>query len=165
DWMGQIYKFLGLTVGVIVPNLSDTERRDAYACDITYGTNNEFGFDYLRDNMKYDRAMMVQRPYRFAVVDEVDSVLIDEARTPLIISGPTDDKSELYKQVDAIVKQVLPADYEFDEKQRSVVLTEDGTERIERLLEAAGLLEGDNLYDFENTQVVHHLNQAMRANI
>ena len=165
EWMGRVYKFLGMSVGVIVPNLTDTERREAYACDITYGTNNEFGFDYLRDNMKYDRALMVQRPYRFAVVDEVDSVLIDEARTPLIISGPTDDKSELYKQVDLIVKQVTPEDYEFDEKQRSVVLTEDGTERIERLLEGAGLLEGANLYDFENTQVVHHLNQALRANV
>jgi len=165
EWMGRIYRFLGLSVGVIVPNLSDHERREAYACDITYGTNNEFGFDYLRDNMKYERSLMVQRPFKFAVVDEVDSVLIDEARTPLIISGPTDDKSELYKQVDAIVRQIVPADYELDEKQRSVVLTEDGTERIERLLEDAGLLEGDNLYDFENTQVVHHLNQAMRANI
>ena len=165
EWMGRVYKFLDLTVGVIVPNLTDQERRAAYACDITYGTNNEFGFDYLRDNMKYERALMVQRPFKYAVVDEVDSVLIDEARTPLIISGPTDDKSELYKQVDLIVKQVTPADYEFDEKARSVVLTEDGTERIERLLEDAGLLEGDNLYDFENTQVVHHLNQAMRANV
>ena len=165
DWMGRVYKFLGLTVGVIVPNLSDQERRDAYACDITYGTNNEFGFDYLRDNMKYERSLMVQRPFAFAVVDEVDSVLIDEARTPLIISGPTDDKSELYKSVDLIVKQIVPEDYELDEKARSVTLTEDGTERIERLLEDAGLLEGGNLYDFENTQVVHHLNQAMRANI
>ncbi|HEX8445404.1 MAG TPA: preprotein translocase subunit SecA, partial [Sphingomonas sp.] len=105
QWMAQIYSFLGLTTGVIVPNLSDQQRRDAYACDITYGTNNEFGFDYLRDNMKYDRGMMVQRPFTFAVVDEVDSVLIDEARTPLIISGPTDDKSELYMQVDAVVKR------------------------------------------------------------
>jgi preprotein translocase subunit SecA len=165
EWMGRVYRFLGLTVGTIVPNLSDQERRDAYAADITYGTNNEFGFDYLRDNMKYERALMVHRPFNFAVVDEVDSVLIDEARTPLIISGPTDDKTELYLQVDAIVKQVTPEDYEFDEKQRSVVLTEDGTERIERLLEAAGLLEGGNLYAFENTQVVHHLNQAMRANV
>ncbi|RYZ57968.1 MAG: preprotein translocase subunit SecA, partial [Proteobacteria bacterium] len=165
EWMGRVYKFLGLSVGVIVPNLSDTERREAYACDITYGTNNEFGFDYLRDNMKYERQWMVQRPYRFAVVDEVDSVLIDEARTPLIISGPTEDKTELYKQVNEIVKHVTADDYELDEKQRSVVLTEDGTERIERLLEAAGLLEGDNLYDFENTQVVHHLNQALRANV
>jgi len=165
EWMGRVYKFLGLTVGVIIPNLSDQERRDAYACDITYGTNNEFGFDYLRDNMKYERSLMVQRPYVFAVVDEVDSVLIDEARTPLIISGPTDDKSELYKSVDLIVKQIVAEDYELDEKAKSVTLTEDGTERIERLLEDAGLLEGTNLYDFENTQVVHHLNQAMRANI
>ncbi len=165
EWMGQVYKFLGLTVGIIVPNLSDAERRDAYACDITYGTNNEFGFDYLRDNMKYLREQMAHRAFNFAVVDEVDSVLIDEARTPLIISGPTDDKSELYKSVQAVVVNLVPVDYEVDEKQRSVVLTEDGTERVERLLEDAGLLEGDNLYDFENTQVVHHLNQAMRANV
>ncbi|PZO90659.1 MAG: preprotein translocase subunit SecA [Sphingomonas sanxanigenens] len=165
DWMGQVYRFLGLTTGVIVPNLTDDQRRAAYAADITYGTNNEFGFDYLRDNMKYDRAQMVQRPFAYAIVDEVDSILIDEARTPLIISGPTDDKSELYKQVDAIVKQLVPVDYEVDEKQRSVTLTEDGTEKAERLLEGAGLLEGANLYDFENTQVVHHLNQALRANV
>jgi preprotein translocase subunit SecA len=165
DWMGQVYRFLGLSVGVIVPNLSDGERRDAYAADITYGTNNEFGFDYLRDNMKYERSHMVQRPFNFAIVDEVDSILIDEARTPLIISGPTDDKSELYKSVDAIVKQLDPIDYEKDEKQRSIVLTEDGTEKVERILETAGLLEGANLYDFENTQVVHHLNQSLRANV
>jgi preprotein translocase subunit SecA len=165
DWMGQVYKFLGLTVGVIVPNINDIDRRDAYAADITYGTNNEFGFDYLRDNMKYERAQMTQRPFSYAIVDEVDSILIDEARTPLIISGPTDDKSELYKQVDVIVKQLVPVDYEVDEKQRSIILTEDGTERAERLLENAGLLEGANLYDFENTQVVHHLNQALKANV
>ena len=165
DWMGQVYRFLGLTVGVIVPNLSDVQRRAAYASDITYGTNNEFGFDYLRDNMKYDRAQMVQRPFKFAIVDEVDSILIDEARTPLIISGPTDDKSELYKAVDVLVKQLVPEDYEVDEKQKSVVLTEDGTEKVERMLEGAGLLVGANLYDFENTQVVHHLNQALRANV
>jgi preprotein translocase subunit SecA len=165
EWMGQVYRFLGLKVGVIVPNISDGERREAYAADITYGTNNEFGFDYLRDNMKYERALMVQRPFNFAIVDEVDSILIDEARTPLIISGPTDDKSELYKAVDAIVKQLVPADYEVDEKQRSIILTEDGTEKTERILETAGLLQGSNLYDFENTQVVHHLNQALRANI
>ena len=165
EWMGQVYRFLGLTVGVIVPNLTDEQRRAAYNSDITYGTNNEFGFDYLRDNMKYDRAQMVQRPFNYAIVDEVDSILIDEARTPLIISGPTDDKSELYMAVDAIVKQLDDADYEKDEKQRSVVLTEDGTEKAERLLEGAGLLEGENLYDFENTQVVHHLNQALRANV
>ncbi len=151
--------------GVIIPNLTDQERRDAYAADITYGTNNEFGFDYLRDNMKYDRASMVQRPFSMAIVDEVDSVLIDEARTPLIISGPTDDRSELYMGVDAIVKQLVPFDYEKDEKQRTVMLTEDGTEKVERMLENAGLLQGANLYDFENTQVVHHLNQALRANV
>jgi preprotein translocase subunit SecA len=155
DWMGQVYRFLGLSVGVIVPNLADQQRRDAYSADITYGTNNEFGFDYLRDNMKYDRAQMVQRPFNFAIVDEVDSILIDEARTPLIISGPTDDKSELYMSVDALVKQLDPVDYEVDEKQKSVVLTEDGTEKVERMLEDAGLLFGANLYDFENTQVVH----------
>ena len=165
EWMGQVYRFLGLSVGVIVPNLSDQERRDAYAADITYGTNNEFGFDYLRDNMKYEREQMVQRPFNYAIVDEVDSILIDEARTPLIISGPTDDKSELYMSVDKIVKQVEEGDYEKDEKQRSIVLTEDGTEKVERLLENAGLLEGANLYDYENTQVVHHLNQALRANV
>ncbi|HEU0133551.1 MAG TPA: preprotein translocase subunit SecA, partial [Allosphingosinicella sp.] len=165
DWMGQVYRFLGLTVGVIVPNLTDYQRRQAYGSDITYGTNNEFGFDYLRDNMKYERESLVQRPFNFAIVDEVDSILIDEARTPLIISGPTDDKSELYMSVDAIVKGLEPADYEMDEKQRSVVLTEDGTEKMERLLEDAGLLHGSNLYDFENTLVVHHLNQSLRANV
>ncbi|HWU94595.1 MAG TPA: preprotein translocase subunit SecA [Sphingomonas sp.] len=165
EWMGRVYRFLGLTTGVIIPNLSDHERREAYAADITYGTNNEFGFDYLRDNMKYERASMVQRPFNFAIVDEVDSILIDEARTPLIISGPTDDKSELYMGVDVVVKQLEPADYEKDEKQRTIVLTEDGTEKVERMLEAAGLLQGANLYDFENTQVVHHLNQALRANV
>ncbi|WP_414899535.1 preprotein translocase subunit SecA [Sphingomonas flavalba] len=164
EWMAQVYGFLGLTTGVIVPNLTDQQRRDAYGSDITYGTNNEFGFDYLRDNMKYERAQMVQRPFAYAIVDEVDSILIDEARTPLIISGPTDDKSELYMQVDALVKQVVPEDYELDEKMKTIVLTEDGTEKIERMLEAAGLLEGANLYDFENTQVVHHVNQSLRAN-
>ncbi len=165
DWMGQVYEFLGMEVGVIVPNLSEQERRDAYAADITYGTNNEFGFDYLRDNMKYSRAQMVHRPFNYAIVDEVDSILIDEARTPLIISGPTEDKSELYINVDAVVKQLVEDDYELDEKQKSVTLTEDGTERAERLLENAGLLEGENLYDFENTQVVHHLQQALKANV
>ncbi|MFN3388830.1 MAG: preprotein translocase subunit SecA [Allosphingosinicella sp.] len=165
DWMGRVYRFLGLTVGVIVPNLTDQMRRAAYASDITYGTNNEFGFDYLRDNMKYDRAAMVHRPFNFAIVDEVDSILIDEARTPLIISGPTDDKSDLYTAIDLIVKGLVPEDYDVDEKQRSVVLTEDGTEKMERLLEDAGLLVGSNLYDFENTLVVHHLNQALKANV
>ncbi|MET0362966.1 MAG: preprotein translocase subunit SecA [Sphingobium sp.] len=163
DWMGQVYRFLGLTTGVIVPNLHEGERRAAYDADITYATNNELGFDYLRDNMKYERSMMVQRPFNFAIVDEVDSILIDEARTPLIISGPTDDKTDLYLRVDAIVKQLADADYEKDEKQKNIILTEDGTEKVERLLETAGLLDGSNLYDFENTQVVHHVNQALRA--
>jgi len=165
DWMGQIYRFLGMSVGVIVPNLTDQERREAYGADITYGTNNEFGFDYLRDNMKYSRDQMVQRPFNFAIVDEVDSILIDEARTPLIISGPTDDKSDLYISVDRLVKTLVPADYDLDEKQRSVVLTEEGTEKSERMLEAEGLIEGRNLYDIANTQVVHHLNQALKANV
>ncbi|HEX8382384.1 MAG TPA: preprotein translocase subunit SecA [Sphingomonas sp.] len=165
EWMGRVYRFLGMSVGVIVPNLTDQQRRDAYAADITYGTNNEFGFDYLRDNMKYERSAMVQRPFAYAIVDEVDSILIDEARTPLIISGPTDDKSELYMSVDAVVKRLAPEDYQKDEKQRSIVLTEDGTEKVERMLETAGLLQGQNLYDFENTQVVHHLNQSLRANV
>ncbi len=165
EWMGQIYTFLGLTVGVIVPNMIDQNRRDAYLSDITYATNNELGFDYLRDNMKYSREQMVQRPFNFAIVDEVDSILIDEARTPLIISGPTDDKSELYVSVDALVKSFTPEDYHKDEKQKSVVLTEDGTEKAERMLEEAGLIEGRNLYDIANTQVVHHLNQALKANV
>jgi preprotein translocase subunit SecA len=164
-WMGQIYRFLGMTVGVIVPNLTDQERRDAYNADITYATNNELGFDYLRDNMKYSREQMVQRPFNFAIVDEVDSILIDEARTPLIISGPTDDKSDLYIAADKIVKSFDASDYEKDEKQKSVVLTEDGTEKAERMLEEAGLIEGRNLYDIANTQVVHHLNQALKANV
>ena len=165
EWMGQIYTFLGLTVGVVVPNIPDDERKAAYQADITYATNNELGFDYLRDNMKHERAQMVQRPFSFAIVDEVDSILIDEARTPLIISGPTDDKSDLYMSVDAIVKQVVPEDYDADEKTKNISLTEEGVERIERLLENAGLLVGSNLYDIENTMVVHHLDQALRANV
>src|SRR6476646_6548783 len=165
DWMGQIYRFLGMSVGVIVPNLTDEERRAAYGSDITYGTNNELGFDYLRDNMKYSRAQMVQRPFNFAIVDEVDSILIDEARTPLIISGPTDDKSDLYIAVDRMVKSLVPADYDKDEKQNFVFMAAAGTEKAERALEDAGLIEGRNLYDIANTQVVHHLNQALKANV
>ena len=165
EWMGQVYRFLGLTTGVIVPNLPESARREAYAADITYATNNELGFDYLRDNMKFSREQMVHRPFNFAIVDEVDSILIDEARTPLIISGPTEDKSEMYVAIDALVKQLVEDDYEKDEKQRSVILTEDGTEKAERMLEAAGLLTGSNLYDIENTQAVHHVNQSLRANV
>ena len=163
EWMGQIHRFLGLTVGVIVPNIGEHARREAYACDVTYGTNNEFGFDYLRDNMKHERGQMVQRPFNFGIVDEVDSILIDEARTPLIISGPTDDKSDLYMAVDAVVKRLDEVDYEKDEKSKNISLTEDGVEKTERMLEDAGLLVGSNLYDIENTQVVHHLDQALRA--
>src|SRR5690242_10888951 len=165
EWMGQIYRFLGLSVGCIVHGLDNMQRRAAYGSDVTYGTNNEFGFDYLRDNMAMRPDDMVQRPFNFAIVDEVDSILIDEARTPLIISGPTDDKSDLYINVDRLVKTLKPSDYDKDEKQKSVVLTEEGTEKAERLLEEAGLIEGRNLYDIANTQVVHHLNQALKANV
>jgi preprotein translocase subunit SecA len=163
EWMGQIYRFLGMTVGTIVPNMPEHERRAAYECDITYATNNELGFDYLRDNMKHERSQMVHRPFNYAIVDEVDSILIDEARTPLIISGPTDDKSELYIQVDAVVKQLVPEDYEADEKTKNITLTEDGVEKVERMFEAAGMLVGSNLYDVENTQVVHHLDQSLKG--
>src|SRR5690606_12455376 len=165
DSMGQIYRYLGLTVGVIVPNLPEYERREAYAADITYGTNNEFGFDYLRDNMKHERSQQVPRPFNFAIVDEVDSILIDEARTPLIISGPTEDKSELYVTLDTLVK-TLPAElYEADEKTKNISLTEEGVEHVEQTLIAQGSLATDNLYDVENTLVVHHLEQALRASI
>ncbi|MFC3096329.1 preprotein translocase subunit SecA [Alteraurantiacibacter palmitatis] len=163
EWMGQLHRWLGLTVGVIVPNMAEHERRAAYAADITYATNNELGFDYLRDNMKQDRSQMVQRPFNFAIVDEVDSILIDEARTPLIISGPTEDKSDLYVSIDAVVKGLEEHYYEKDEKARNVQLTEEGVEEVERRLIAAGLLASENLYDVENTLVVHHLDQAMRA--
>ncbi|HKJ75175.1 MAG TPA: preprotein translocase subunit SecA [Alphaproteobacteria bacterium] len=163
DWMGQIYRFLGLTTDCILHGLTDEERRAAYAADVTYGTNNEFGFDYLRDNMKYDRESMVQRPFNFSIVDEVDSILIDEARTPLIISGPTEDNSELYIQVDRLVAQLTEDDWEKDEKARQVTLTEDGTENIENKLRDAELLGGGALYDIENVTIVHHVNQALRA--
>ena len=163
EWMGRIYKFLGLTVGVIVHGMSDEERRAAYACDVTYATNNELGFDYLRDNMKYERAQMVQRPHNFAIVDEVDSILIDEARTPLIISGPLEDRSEMYNTVDAFIKTLQPADYEVDEKQKTAIFTEEGTEKIENQLRDAGLLKGESLYDVENVAMVHHVNNALKA--
>ena len=165
EWMGQLYGWLGLTVGVIVPNLNEFQRREAYNADITYATNNELGFDYLRDNMKHSRDQMVQRPFNFAIVDEVDSILIDEARTPLIISGPTEDKSDLYVALDEVVKQIPEDWYEKDEKTRNIQLTEEGTDEIERILFAKGLLQTENLYDIENTLVVHHLDQALKANI
>src|SRR5437763_11820487 len=162
-WMGQIYSFLGLTTGVIVHSLDDSERKAAYACDITYGTNNEYGFDYLRDNMKYRLEDMVQRGHFYAIVDEVDSILIDEARTPLIISGPLDDRSEFYNTIDTFLPKLDKTDYEVDEKQRTVTLTEAGMEKIETLLRDAGQLKGESLYDVENVSVVHHINQALRA--
>jgi preprotein translocase subunit SecA len=162
-WMGEIYSFLGLTTGVIVHGLDDAERKTAYACDITYGTNNEYGFDYLRDNMKYRLEDMVQRGHFFAIVDEVDSILIDEARTPLIISGPLDDRSEFYNTIDTFFPKLDKTDYDVDEKQRTVTLTETGMEKIETLLRDAGQLKGESLYDVENVSVVHHINQALRA--
>ncbi len=163
EWMGRVYRFLGLTVGTIVHGLSDAERRAAYDCDVTYGTNNEFGFDYLRDNMKFRLEDMVQRPFNFAIVDEVDSILIDEARTPLIISGPTEDNSELYAKVDKLIPHLSDKDFEKDEKTRHVTLTEEGTENIEKLLKASGLLRQGGLYDVGNVSLVHHVNQALRA--
>jgi preprotein translocase subunit SecA len=163
EWMGQIYNFLGLTVGVIVHGLDDEQRKKAYDCDITYGTNNELGFDYLRDNMKYRLEDMVQRGHIYAIVDEVDSILVDEARTPLIISGPLDDRSEFYNTIDSYIPQLEKSDYEVDEKQRTVTLTEAGMEKLEQRLRAAGQLKGDSLYDVENVSVVHHVNQALRA--
>src|SRR5436309_7903419 len=142
EWMGQIYNFLGLTVGVIVHGLEDPERKSAYACDVTYGTNNELGFDYLRDNMKYRIEDMVQRGHVYAIVDEVDSILIDEARTPLIISGPLDDRSDFYNTIDTFIPELDKTDYEVDEKQRTVALTEVGMEKLEQRLRAAGQLKG-----------------------
>ena len=163
EWMGQIYRFLGLSVGCIVHGLDDTERRAQYAADVTYGTNNEFGFDYLRDNMKFRLEDMVQRPFNFAIVDEVDSILIDEARTPLIISGPAEDSSELYRRVDGLIPNLVAEDYEKDEKQRQVVLTDGGVEKMEAMLREADLLKAGTLYDIHNVALVHHVNQALRA--
>ncbi|MCG8510808.1 MAG: DEAD/DEAH box helicase, partial [Rhodospirillales bacterium] len=163
EWMGQVYKFLGLTVGCIVHGLSDDERRKAYGCDVTYGTNNELGFDYLRDNMKFRLEDMVQRPFNFGIVDEVDCILVDEARTPLIISGPTEDTSELYKRIDRVIPKLKDEDFEKDEKARTITFTESGNERLENLLRDADLMESGGLYDLQNVTLVHHANQALRA--
>ncbi|HWV53440.1 preprotein translocase subunit SecA [Pseudorhodoplanes sp.] len=163
EWMGQIYGFLGLTTGIIVHGLDDEERKRAYGCDITYGTNNELGFDYLRDNMKYRLEDMVQRGHVFAIVDEVDSILVDEARTPLIISGPLDDRSDFYNTIDKYIPRLDKTDYEVDEKQRTVTLTEGGMEKMEQWLRDDGLLKGSSLYDIENVSTVHHVNQGLRA--
>src|SRR6478736_1134707 len=163
EWMGQIYNFLGLKVGVIVHGLDDEQRKAAYDADVTYGTNNELGFDYLRDNMKYRLEDMVQRGHIYAIVDEVDSILIDEARTPLIISGPLDDRSDFYNTIDSYIPKLDKVDFELDEKQRTVTMTESGMEKMEVMLRDAGLLKGGKLYDVENVSVVHHVNQALRA--
>jgi len=164
EWMGRVYSFLGMTTGVVVPTIEEDARRAAYQCDITYATNNELGFDYLRDNMKYTVESMVQRDFHFAVVDEVDSILVDEARTPLIISGPTEDKTDLYISIDELVEKLEDeVDYERDEKTKNVGLTEDGTEHMEALMKDAGLMESDNLYDYENMALVHHVDQALKA--
>ncbi|MBP6877789.1 MAG: preprotein translocase subunit SecA [Phenylobacterium sp.] len=169
DWMAQVYAFLGLSTGVIVHGLSQGQRQAAYQADITYGTNNEFGFDYLRDNLVYDPTEMVQRGHNFVIVDEVDSILIDEARTPLIISGPTEDRSELYKTIDLVIKELIQdtSTFDHDEKQRQVILTEEGSETVEELLTAGGHLDPDSagLYDAANVSIVHHVNQALRANV
>ena len=164
EWMGQIYTFLGMTVGCLNNHEPyQPERKGAYECDITYGTNNEFGFDYLRDNMKYSLESMAQRGHAYAIIDEIDSILIDEARTPLVISGPTDDKSDLYRTVDAIIPNIAPEGYDVDEKARTATFNEEGTEQIETILRERGMLEGESLYDVENITVVHHINQALKA--
>lgn len=163
EWMGQVYRFLGLTVGCVTPQVMPDDRQEAYRCDVTYATNNELGFDYLRDNMKFHPDAMVQRDPYFAVVDEVDSILIDEARTPLIISGPTEDKSDLYASIDKIIPLLAEEDYELDEKSNNISLTEEGMEHLEKVLQEAGLISGDNMYDFGNVAVVHHVNQALKA--
>ena len=163
EWMGQVYKFLGLTIGCIVHDLDDDQRKAQYACDVTYATNNELGFDYLRDNMKMSAEEMVQRGHAYAIVDEVDSILVDEARTPLIISGPIEDKAELYVAVDKFIPKLKPEHYEIDEKQRQVALSDEGNEFLEVVLDEAGLLKGTTLYDVENVTIVHHVNQALRA--
>jgi preprotein translocase subunit SecA len=163
EWMGQVYEFLGLSVGCIVANLDDEARRAAYGCDVTYGTNNEFGFDYLRDNLKFRLEDMVQRDFNFAIVDEVDSILVDEARTPLIISGPAESNSALYLVANAVIPQLQPDDYDLDEKANSVTLTENGIEHAEDLLRQAGAIETGALYDIDNVSLLHHINQSLKA--
>jgi len=164
EWMGQIYKFLGMTVGCINDHEAyGNERKAAYDCDITYGTNNEYGFDYLRDNMKYSIEEMAQRGHNYTIIDEIDSILIDEARTPLIISGPTDDKSEFYRTIDTIIPSITEEGYDIDEKARTATFNEAGNEQIENILRERGLLEGESLYDVENVTIVHHINQALKA--
>ncbi len=164
EWMGKIYRFLGLSVGVIIHGQTDNEKKQAYNCDITYGTNNEYGFDYLRDNMKFSLDEMVQRPFNFAIIDEVDSILIDEARTPLIISGPVEDRSDLYQKINKYIPKLEEKDFEKDEKNHSIVLTEEGNNKLEILFREDGIIrQASTLYDVENLSVVHHANQALKA--
>ena len=165
EWMGKIYKFLGLSVGCITNDMDDITRKKNYDCDVTYGTNNEFGFDYLRDNMKYDVNEMVQREHYYCIVDEVDSILIDEARTPLVISGPTEDKSDQYFTSNKFIKELNKADYEIDEKSKNVILSEKGIDKIESLSKTYGILKNNNFYDPQNINLVHHINQALKANL
>ena len=165
EWMGKIYNFLGLSVGCITNEMEDEIRKKNYNCDVTYGTNNEFGFDYLRDNMKYNIEQMVQRDHFFCIVDEVDSILIDEARTPLVISGATEDKSDQYFVSNKFVKHLEKTDYELDEKNKNVMLSEKGIDKIEKLSRTYGILKNNNFYDPQNINLVHHINQALRANL
>ena len=165
EWMGKIYKFLGLSVGCITNEMNDVDRKKNYNCDVTYGTNNEFGFDYLRDNMKYNVEEMVQRDHFFCIVDEVDSILVDEARTPLIISGSTEDKSDQYFLCNKFIKELNKHDYELDEKDKNVMLSEKGIDKIEKLSQKYGILKNNNFYDPQNINLVHHINQALKANL
>jgi len=165
EWMGQIYKFLGMSVGCITNEMDDVERKKNYNCDVTYGTNNEFGFDYLRDNMKYNVEEMVQKDHFFCIVDEVDSILIDEARTPLVISGATEDKSDQYFICNKFIKELDKQDYDLDEKDKNVMLSEKGIDKIEKLSQRYGVLKNNNFYDPQNINLVHHINQALKANL
>jgi len=166
EWMGKIYNFLGVSVGCVTNSIDDDlERKRNYHCDITYGTNNEFGFDYLRDNMKYEINSMVQRDHNFCIVDEVDSILIDEARTPLVISGATEDKSDQYFVCNKFIKSLEKSDYEIDEKDKNVLLSDKGIDKIEKLSQSFGILKNDNFYDPQNINLVHHINQALKANL
>ena len=165
EWMSKVYNFLGLSVGCITNEMTDIERKENYDCDVTYGTNNEFGFDYLRDNMKYNIDEMVQREHFFCIVDEVDSILIDEARTPLVISGSTEDKSDQYFLCNKFIKQLIKEDYELDEKNKNVMLSEKGIDKIEKISKTYGILKNNNFYDPENINLVHHINQALKANL
>ena len=165
EWMGQIYNFLGLSVGCISNQMGDVERKKSYECDVTYGTNSEFGFDYLRDNMKYSIQEMVQKNHYFCIVDEVDSILIDEARTPLVISGATEDKSDQYFVSNKFVKKLDKNDYDLDEKNKNVMLSEKGIDKIEKLSQTYGILKNNNFYDPQNINLVHHINQALKANL